>query len=366
MTWSRRLFDLSVVVLAISIGLNLLPPSIESRTIFGVERRIDIPKHVILNETVMKELEEPFGENCERGWFESCVKGVQLHYRRWLPPTNQKPSAIVVYVHGIQTHSGNAIRIRGLVSEGCAVYSHDFYGHGYSEGQRWLIPKTWRTNLDDLRTFLNLVAAQHDTDTPIFLMSESYGSNVALILAREFQDHPERGPKTFDSVIVTCPCLDPPLPPYPVLWAIRYFLAPLFPLWVPSSFYTNPGYNNNNNNKQYKQTLRQQLGLDTADDAYSLRTGAELVRTMQTARHVAVPGLSSAFCLIHGTQDRVCRLDGAEYLWKTGSHPDSEFHRLPGVGHNVFAKHTFERSTQIVSEWIHKRLARRRKQKQPV
>jgi alpha-beta hydrolase superfamily lysophospholipase len=164
------------------------------RTVFGADRKLDIPNGIVLDEPQIQATEQRFGgSNCEHGWLDSCVDGVKLHYRKWMPTNEatqqqQPPVAIIIASHGIQSHSGVcAYRAQRLNQQGYALFCHDYYGHGYSEGTRWLIPKTWKNSLADYCTFVNLVANQH-TNVPVFLMGESFGGVLSIHLARQFQE----------------------------------------------------------------------------------------------------------------------------------------------------------------------------------
>lgn len=82
--------------------------------IFGVERDIDIPADVFPTENELKELEDlatVAGVQSEHGWFDSSYKGAKLHYQKWLPAGN-KPKAIVVYMHGIQTYGAKGSQLK--------------------------------------------------------------------------------------------------------------------------------------------------------------------------------------------------------------------------------------------------------------
>jgi hypothetical protein len=157
--------------------------------------------------------------SCDHGWFESSYQSAKLHYRKWLPapppttttaPATTKttdtaapppsPRAVVIFMHGISTHSGKAFvrplsppdddgtmtttgqsRKLGvaLLAEvlvqrhSMAVYAFDQYGHGLSEGARFWIPKSWTTNRDDYITFCRLVAAAHP-NVPILYVCYYY------------------------------------------------------------------------------------------------------------------------------------------------------------------------------------------------
>ena len=246
---SRNKQHLRVYCILILVVHAVALSSISKKSIFGVERAIDIPNDIFPTPDELKRMDEQQGAPFQRGWFDSCYKGAKLHYRKWLPET--KPKAIIVFAHGIQTHGGNgmvlddghrtdsSLRSHEFTKAGYAVYAHDMYAHGFSEGTRWLIPQSWKNNLADYCTFVNMVAAEHEPDIPIILMGESYGSCLTIHLARQFQDQPDTGPPNFDSVILCGSAIDADLPPLPVRLVLRRLLAPLFPKWTPF-FMPNP------------------------------------------------------------------------------------------------------------------------------
>ena len=57
--------------------------------------------------------------------------GVEVFYRRWLPPTDAH--AVVLVVHGASEHSARYGRLADALTErGYAVYAHDQRGHGHT------------------------------------------------------------------------------------------------------------------------------------------------------------------------------------------------------------------------------------------
>lgn len=219
-------------------------------TVFGVERDIDISADDFPTPQEIEKLEEAF-EGCEHGWFDSVYEGAKLHYRKKLPIC-KPPKAIVCWMHGIQAHGGNgdilkdgrkiekAFLADSFAKEGFAFYAHDKYGHGYSEGTRRWIPKSYETNVQDFESLIRLAVAEHGEDTPVFLAAESYGGTVAIHVARHFQDDPIAAPKNFKGILLTAPAIIAELPPFPVVFLLKDILTPLFPTWAPF-FMPNPG-----------------------------------------------------------------------------------------------------------------------------
>ena len=215
---------------------------------------IDISKEVFPNEEWLKDHDELF-DHPYHGFFESSYQKKKLHYRRNLPKKEGvKVKAIVVWHHGILGQSGfgmrcsegagkdnggyrytdMALRIRKMNEQGIAVYSHDALGHGFSEGRRFYIPDgKYKINVDDLMTFCHMAAKDHPPETPLFLSGDSYGGCLALHASYQFQTHPENSPKGFVGCLLNCPSIEADLPPPPVVWFLRYGLAPFFPTWTP-------------------------------------------------------------------------------------------------------------------------------------
>ena len=122
-----------------------------------------------------------------------------------------------------------ALRIRMMNAEGYAVYAHDQLGHGFSEGERFYIPN-WTINRDDLIRFVKLASNEHAEGTPIFLSGDSYGGCLAFHATHILYEAKQ---KDFLGCALNCPAIEGDLPPLPILWFLRYILAPMFPTWTP-------------------------------------------------------------------------------------------------------------------------------------
>lgn len=122
----------------------------EKYKLWGKEVEIDIPSDVFPTSAELQAKEDTM-PGCQHGWFQSCC-GLQLHYRKFLPPKGTPIKGLVVFQHGIQTHSGKsyllengrklnmALRSEELLKAGYALYALDMLGHGFSEGDRWYVP----------------------------------------------------------------------------------------------------------------------------------------------------------------------------------------------------------------------------------
>ena len=350
---------------------------VTKKCVFGVERAVDIPDHVFLSEEERCKMEQVMPP-CEHGWFEASYNSShQLHYRKWLPTTGEPPRAVVIFMHGIQTHSGKAdllstgrkinvaLQAEALLKEGMAMFAMDMYGHGYSEGMRFWIP-SWENNKADLINFVkNIVKQQVDAKIPVFLMGESYGSTLTLMAAKHFQDHPEDAPQTLDSIILTAPGIIGDVPPQPIL-GIFIWLAKRYPKWRPffminpvsrERIWRDPEVLKIRSSPEFR--ARQ---LDGSGDPFILGTAINLMYALETVRNDVLSDLRMPFLILHGTKDYAVPIAGSELLWETCATPESErkFVRKEGAYHDLFSDFVAEECMADVIEWINRRLEERK------
>ena len=341
--------------------------------IFGAEPDIDIPRDCFVKDDELEKMEATM-PGCEHGWFNSVYQGAKLHYRKWLPPNSAKPKGIVVHMHGISASCGRGLIVAGdrklntslqaqvLVEQhGYALYAFEQYGHGFSEGTRFLIPQTWQNNLKDYVNFCNLVADEHDKDIPLFLVGESYGGCLTIHAAKQFQRDPSTGPSNFDSIIIVAPAIEGDLPPTPVYQILRYGLAPWFPKWIPF-FMPNPispdrCWRDEEVCKFWSSGRRLEIGLEGGGTPFRLGTALNLVVAMEEVRNNAIPGFKVPFCLLHGTADFGVMIQGSEFMMDKAETPmdAKEFHRIEGASHDLFSDPLAEECMEHTWKWILKR-----------
>eukprot|EP00980_Cylindrotheca_fusiformis_P008242 scaffold1736_cov127-Cylindrotheca_fusiformis.AAC.56 len=315
------------------------------RKVFGSDVNIEIKDSAFPSEAEIDGLEQHL-PTCNHGWFESSYGKAKLHYRSWIP--EGKVKGVAVFFHGIMSNSGQGLVLDGqklgmaLVSEaflkhGIALYSFDAYGHGFSEGKRFWIPKTWENNLKDCIVFAKMASEKHP-DPPLFIIGESYGGCLAIHTARHFQDHEEECPK-FDSLLLSAPAIEADLPPFPVFQVLKYGLAPLFPTRTPF-FMPNPVtadrvWRNKEVLARFTDPDYKKFGLDARGSKMRLGTALGCVLAVEAAKDKAIPGFKVPFCIFHGTADASVKIEGSQYMFKTASTPegDKELHAIEGSFH---------------------------------
>mmetsp|Transcript_34593 Transcript_34593/g.81549 ORF Transcript_34593/g.81549 Transcript_34593/m.81549 type:complete len:354 (-) Transcript_34593:28-1089(-) len=336
---------------------------------------IEIPEDIFPDEAWLEEKDVLF-EHPQHGFFESCHQGKRLHYRKNLPPKGTPIRAIIVWQHGIHGESGfgmkcadgrytdMALRIRRMNAKGYAVYSHDQLGHGFSEGERFYIPKgDWKINRDDLVTFALLAADDHPEGTPLILAGDSYGGCLAFHVAHVFQTESQGpAPKGFVGCALNCPAFDGDFPILPVTLFLRYCLAPCFPRCTPffmphpitseriwkepeaRAFYTD------------KANLH---GLKKGGEPFCLGTAVGLVSAIETAQAI-IPTFNVPFHINHGSDDYGVPLRGSQQCFKFSKTPRSEkeLNIIPDGYHGLFSQLDSEETLQHEIDWIEKTLGK--------
>lgn len=127
--------------------------------------------------------------------------GTMLQFRRWAP-VNQSPRAIVLALHGIQSHGGWYLRSsQALADAGFEVLFLDRRGSGLSLSRRGHAIHAERL-INDVAQFTRAIRAERDPKCPLVLMGVSWGGKLALASALAF-------PELFDATALLYPGLCP-------------------------------------------------------------------------------------------------------------------------------------------------------------
>jgi len=364
----------ALLVASISVGsylvYKLTRPSKpkDKYALWGKEVEIDIPKEVFPTDIELKAMEETM-PGCQHGWFES-TNGLQLHYRKFLP--KGKPKGVVVFQHGIQTHSGKSFILEGrklnmalhsdvLTKAGYALYGLDMLGHGYSEGDRWYIPD-WIINRDDLDNFARFASEKHP-GVPLFLEGESYGGTLVLHVAKKWQLVSNNAPEEFSGIILSGPAIMADVPPYPVYVVLRYMLAPAFPKWIPF-FMPNPISPDRIWVDQKVRALHvaprtKEMCIDGSGRPFRLGTAVNMLEALDSVRASIIPGLTVPFCAIHGVKDAGVPVEGTDYLnaYAATFQGQRAYHRLEDAYHDLLGDPAAEKTMQYMIEYMDNQIA---------
>ncbi len=131
--------------------------------------------------------------------------GTTLQYRRWAP-ADREPRALIVALHGIQSHGGwYAYSSQRLAEAGFEVLFLDRRGSGLSTSRRGHALHAERL-INDVTQFVRALRYERQPDYPVALMGVSWGGKLATATAL-------RRPDLFDAVALLYPGLYPFVPP---------------------------------------------------------------------------------------------------------------------------------------------------------
>jgi alpha-beta hydrolase superfamily lysophospholipase len=100
-----------------------------------------------------------------------------LAFRRFI---SQQPKGVILYLHGIQSHSGWYLRSCQILSEnGYTVYAPDRRGCGLNEAERGHL-QNYEDLIADMDAFIARIHADYP-GLPVFLLGVSWGGKQALL-----------------------------------------------------------------------------------------------------------------------------------------------------------------------------------------
>ena len=306
----------------------------------------------------MKQMNEDLG-NPTRGYFQT-PEG-KLHYLEFIPSPFDSNSdgmnssngikAVCVFQHGIQSCSDSVVKLvnpddnsitytkmgllgRKFKAANIALYCPDMLGHGFSEGKRFYIPHgNGQINRDGLARFATFVGEKHGS-VPFFICGESYGANLALQVAKMWQnskdndsksknvdkDEPSftKPPRGFEGVCINAPAIVGDLPPAPLRFFLQYVLAPLIPestpFFMPHPISPERIWRNEVVRKTQTSMEVKKRGLSAGAVPYRLGTALGLVNALHTVQKEVIPGFKIPFSVCHGTDDWGVKIEGSKLL----------------------------------------------------
>ena len=210
--------------------------------------------------------------------------------------------------------------------------------------------------------FIKMVDEKYESKIPVFIMGTSYGGNLTIHASRRIQDDPSVGPKKFGGVLMFCPAVIGDMPPKPVYLTLRYLLAPLFPRWTPF-FMPNPVSADRIWKEPEVLKLRtdprlREMNIIGTGLPFRLGTAVSLVRALEDAVNISIPGYKVPFFLVHGTEDHGVKIEGSEFLWRTADTPNEtrEFHHIEGGYHDLFSMEDSPKYVEMAVAWMEKRM----------
>mmetsp|Transcript_7039 Transcript_7039/g.8018 ORF Transcript_7039/g.8018 Transcript_7039/m.8018 type:complete len:350 (+) Transcript_7039:224-1273(+) len=345
-------------------------------TLWGTEVDLDLPKEIFPTDDEMKKLEDN-ARNSKHDFFRSSRgdESYLLHYRTWLPKEGVEPKGICIYQHGIQANSGMACKLKdgtvtktavltkNLVEAGYEVYGLDMLGHGFSEGRRFYIPDgDWTINRDDLASFAMHISRQKK-ELPLFLFGESYGSCLAIHVARQWMDDTDNAPANFKGICVIAPAIIGDLPPTVIVKLLTYLASKYptkTPFFMPATVSPERIWRVDEVREYFTAPREHEMRLHGGGNKFCLGTALGLLNALEESRTKAIPGLTVPFAVAHGTNDYGVPIAGTHFLLDHSVTPeeDREVRILEGAFHDLLSEESSDETMEFFIKWMSSRIAK--------
>ncbi|OVA18251.1 Alpha/beta hydrolase fold-1 [Macleaya cordata] len=270
-------------------------------------------------------------------------RGLKLFTCRWVP-ANEEPKALVFICHGIQLiNTGTR-----LAKAGYGVYGIDYEGHGKSSGLLGYVP-----SFDDLVNdcsdhFTSICEKKENRRKLRFLLGESMGGAVVLLLHRKKPDY-------WDGAILVapmCKIADDVKPPRLVV-SVLTVLSKIIPTWkiVPTSDIIDFAFKEPAKREEIRSNPYCYKGRPR------LKTGYELLNVSldieKNLHQVSLP-----FIIVHGGDDKVTDPSVSKALYETASSSDKTFKLYPGMWHALTSGEPIENIDIVfsdINDWLKER-----------
>ncbi|HRV93480.1 MAG TPA: lysophospholipase [Anaerolineae bacterium] len=265
------------------------------------------------------------------------VGGLKIFTRSWHP--DGQPRAVVVIVHGFNSHSGYYTWVaEQFVADGLAAYALDLRGRGKSDGERFYVQK-FEDYVNDLATFVT-IAKSEEPGLPVFLLGHSAGGVVSCVYTIEHQD--ELAGFICESFAHEVPAPDFALA---VLKGLSHVAPHAHVLKLK--------------NEDFSRDPEVVAAMNDdpliAHEVQPTQTVAEMVRADERLK-VEFPQITLPVLILHGTEDKATKPSGSQRFYDMASSTDKSLKLYEGHYHDMLNDLGKEEVMADVKAWINDHL----------
>lgn len=265
------------------------------------------------------------------------VGGLNIFTRSWHP--EGKPRAVVVIVHGFNSHSGQYLwAAEQFAANGLAAYALDLRGRGNSDGERFYVEKV-EDFVDDVATFVNIAKSQNP-GLPVFVLGHSAGGVVSCVYTLEHQAE-------IDGLICESFAFELPVPDL-----LLSFLKGL-------SYVTPHTHVFKLNNKDFSRDLQVVESMNNdpliADESQPAQTAAAMVRADERLKK-EFPLITLPLLILHGTADKATKPSGSRLFYETAGSTDKTLKLYEEHYHDLLNDIDKEIVMADIQSWLDERI----------
>jgi acylglycerol lipase len=265
------------------------------------------------------------------------VGGLNIFTQSWQPVG--KPCAVMVIVHGFNSHSGQySWAAEQLTKNGLAVYGLDLRGRGRSEGERFYVEKI-EDFTDDVETLVK-TAKSENPGLPIYMLGHSAGGVTACVYALDHQSE-------IDGLICESFAFELPVPDI-----VLTFLKGL-------SYITPHTHVFSLNNKDFSRDL---AVVDSMNNDILIKGESQPAQTAKTMLDASArltnefSNIKLPVLILHGTADKATKPSGSQFFYDKAGSIDRTLKFYEGHFHDLLNDLDKETVMTDIQNWIGERL----------
>jgi len=261
-----------------------------------------------------------------------------IFVRSWEP--NAAARAVVVLVHGFNSHSGYYIRTgEALAARGLAACALDLRGRGRSDGDRFYV-ESMSEFVQDVATVVSLAKLRHPT-LPTFLLGHSAGGVVSCLYVLEHQ-HELAG------LICESFAFEVPAPDFAI--AALKGLSHL----APHAHVLRLHNEDFSRDPAVVKTMNDDPLI--ANETQPTRTVAELARADERLRN-EFSSITLPLLILHGTADKAAKPSGSQTFYDMAGSKDKTLELYEGHYHDLLNDLGRDEVLADIVEWIEGRVS---------
>lgn len=269
--------------------------------------------------------------------FESYFKSHnhhRLYYQVWKP---EKPKAVLIFVHGLNEHSGRYdYPVQYFFEHGFTLYLFDQQGHGRSDGLRSFVDD-FESYLKDLHEFVKHIQNE-EKKKKNFMIGHSMGGQIALNYVAKY-------PHDLDGLITSSANVQMALK---VPWLKRVLglsLAKYFPRFTLANE-IDPKWISRDH-----EVVRAYKKDPLVSKKITLRLASEMIKNQEALFGLASKVKLPAF-ILHGGDDHICATEGSRQFFEKMGSKDKSFKIYDGFYHEIFNEFGKEEVFKDIERWV--------------
>nr|VDD10884.1 unnamed protein product [Brassica rapa] len=278
-------------------------------------------------------------------------RGMQLLTCKWFP-VNQEPRALIFFCHGYAIDCSTTFKdvASKFAKEGFGVYGIEYEGHGRSGGLNVYIDDFDLLINDVYSHFSKIAEMGENPKKKKFLMGESMGGAVVLLLHR-------KKPEFWEGAILIapmCKIAEEMKPPKPVI-SMMNLVIHLIPSWksiLPGPDIINLAIKQPHKRQEIKDNPNCYIGRPR------MKTMSELFRVSLDLEN-RLHEVTMPFIVLHGEDDKVTDKEASKLLYEVASSNDKTLKLYPEMWHSLLFGEPLEKSEIVfndIVQWMETRI----------